>query len=216
MATGDWVLVVDADERIDDRLADDILAAASNTMPTAWRLKITNIFYGVEMRFGGPDDELPVRLFRRGGARYVGRVHERLDVDGDRTLPVLEHPLFHFSHPSVAHTLGKLGPYVERQAVELAAGPKVTISTAARMVGRQLLRRGLWKQAWRDGLPGLFFVGYVVFDRLAAAARAWEIQRGTTTTTTYRRWEQSLGIWSPGSGDRPCGDPDARPGVAAE
>ncbi len=95
-ARGDWILSVDADERVPSALREEILrtvqrpdACAAYTMPRK------NFFWGRWMAHGGfyPDEQL--RLFRRGQARFNEQaVHERLIVEG--SIGALESPLEHY------------------------------------------------------------------------------------------------------------------------
>src|SRR5207253_384302 len=105
-ATSDWILVVDADERVSNQLATSVLRAV-DTDAVAYAIPIQNYFYGHVSRWGGCREH-PVRLFRRGAARYDGDIHETLifadadaDADADAATGTLAEPLAHFSHRSI-------------------------------------------------------------------------------------------------------------------
>src|SRR3989442_9210630 len=97
-ATGDWILSLDADERVTPELracVEDILRgdgpAAGYSVPRR------NIFWGRWVRHGRLYPDRQMRLFRRGRGRFVDvEVHESVRVDG----PVerLEAPLLHASY----------------------------------------------------------------------------------------------------------------------
>jgi glycosyltransferase involved in cell wall biosynthesis len=109
LTEADWVLSVDADERVLSELAQEICSRVSTASPDtiAIRIPIRNYFYSQEMKHGGWVDETPARLFRQRAVAYEGLVHEttRHVVPGrtDR----LTTPLIHFSHRSVEQSLGK-------------------------------------------------------------------------------------------------------------
>lgn len=71
LATGDWILVVDADER----LAGAVRAAIANPRALAYQIEVRS-----ELGDGRTGSSFTTRLFRRG-LRYTGRVHEHVGED---------------------------------------------------------------------------------------------------------------------------------------
>ncbi|MGH6679253.1 MAG: glycosyltransferase family 2 protein, partial [Bradyrhizobium sp.] len=95
LATGDWVLSLDADEWIDAKFETRIRDAidASNA-PAAYRMPRRSRFCGRDVRFGGWSSDSVIRLFRRGRAHFSDDlVHESLTVDGptERLGVVIDH-----------------------------------------------------------------------------------------------------------------------------
>jgi glycosyltransferase involved in cell wall biosynthesis len=82
-ATGDWVINIDADERLSPALGQEIKARACREPPTVngFHLRFHNMFLGRRLRFGGHWSEWHLRLFRRDKAHYEGReIHEGISV----------------------------------------------------------------------------------------------------------------------------------------
>lgn len=107
LATGDWVLSIDADEVVTPRLREAILAAirAPGEADAFW-LRRRSCFAGKPLRFGDWSGDRVLRLFRRGAARFTDDlVHERLDYD--RPAPVLDGWLMHYTIDSLADALEK-------------------------------------------------------------------------------------------------------------
>ena len=74
--TGDWVLSLDADERLDPETKDDIRQCVAKDRVDIWYLRILNLYQGAD---AGGEVRL-ARLFRRvEGMKYVGRIHEQLE-----------------------------------------------------------------------------------------------------------------------------------------
>src|SRR5579864_7894177 len=95
LATGAWVLSIDADERATPKLADAIKAALSDSGADGWELPRRSSFCGRELRHSGWSPDYVLRLFRRGKAKFDDAlVHERVICDG----PVkrLDQPLLHY------------------------------------------------------------------------------------------------------------------------
>ena len=194
-ATGDWVLIVDADERVTDALAREVEAACRATGPeAAYRVPIENYFYGRRMRHGGWATELPMRLFRRSGATYTGDVHEVLTIPPGATVGTLSSPLVHFSHRSIIDSLRKSSSYVDLEARAMLAqgAPKVTAWRAARAAGRELAWRGVRRSGWRDGVPGVIETIYQPLVALAVHVRLWELQQSPSVPEKYADLERRL------------------------
>src|SRR5262245_59067155 len=82
-AHGDWVLSVDADERVPPSLAAEILAAIKNPAPTGYEINRLSTFLGRPMRHSGWFPDYVLRLVRREKARFSDDpVHERMICDG--------------------------------------------------------------------------------------------------------------------------------------
>lgn len=123
LATGRWVLSIDADERVDETLAaaiSRVVADDTTGGPAAWRLSRLSSFCGAWIRHGDWYPDRVVRLFRRGSARFSDdRVHERLLVDG----PVGDLPgeLLHHTMPDLHDALDKLNRYSSGRAADMQA-----------------------------------------------------------------------------------------------
>jgi glycosyltransferase involved in cell wall biosynthesis len=112
-ATGDWVLSIDADERVDEELAREIRAVITqeaDDVGAGYEVSRLSRFCGQWMRHGDWYPDRVLRLFRRGRGRFSDDlVHERLIVDG----PVrrLAGHLLHDSMPTLDDALDKLNRY---------------------------------------------------------------------------------------------------------
>lgn len=111
LATGDWVLSIDADERVGTDLAAEIRAAiASPDARDAYDMPRLSRYCGRYMRHGGWWPDRVTRLFRRGKARFSNDlVHERLVVDG--ATGSLRSPLMHEAFENLEEVLRKVDEY---------------------------------------------------------------------------------------------------------
>ena len=79
LATGEWVLSVDADERVSPELAAEIRRAVTEGLADAYEMPRLSTFCGRPMRHSGWYPDYVLRLFRRGRARFSDDlVHERV------------------------------------------------------------------------------------------------------------------------------------------
>jgi glycosyltransferase involved in cell wall biosynthesis len=111
LAKGQWVLSVDADERVNDALREEIMnAVARATGSSVYRFPRRSRYCGQFMQHSGWSPDWVIRLFRRGSAKFSDDlVHEKLvvrDEVGD-----LKSPLLHLSFPDFESVLDKANRY---------------------------------------------------------------------------------------------------------
>ncbi|MCX7150105.1 MAG: glycosyltransferase family 2 protein [Rhodocyclales bacterium] len=170
-ASHDWVLCVDADERVSERLRESILAAvtrpqsgipgtqsASAPKLAAYRFARCNRFMGRYLRHGEGYPDWSLRLFDRRRARWsADAVHEKVLVTGE--IATLQGDLLHESAESLETYLAKQNRYSTLAAQEaLASGKRATVvyllsSPVLRFIKFYFFRLGLL-----DGLPGLVHI----------------------------------------------------------
>lgn len=179
---GDWILSLDADERVSEALREEIRTTLQGGPGGAagFFLPRQNLFQGRWVRHGGLYPDWQLRLFRRGRGAFVERaVHESVRVDGPTAR--LRAPLIHESYRSVADAVGRLNRYSDLAAAELCAagrgGSPVDLLARPvwRFVSMYVLRTG-----FLDGWRGLVLAGlhaHYVFLR-AAKVRELRSERG--------------------------------------
>lgn len=109
-ATGDWVLSIDADERVGNELRDEIIALLQNPQGDAYEMPRLSSYCGRFIRHGGWRPDYVLRLFRRGRARFsADLVHEKVVFTG----PVgrLKNDLLHYSFRDLEQVLAVVNRY---------------------------------------------------------------------------------------------------------
>ena len=156
LATGDWILSIDADERPTPRLLDEIRRVTAASDRAAYRVPIRSTIFGRPVRYGGTQDDRPLRLFRRGRACWRGNVHEVLQTDGPTGL--LESWLEHRTLPDLAAFLAKVHRYTALEArARVRAGQPPGPCDAFWAPVREVFRRLVWKWGLLDGPAGWAF-----------------------------------------------------------
>jgi glycosyltransferase involved in cell wall biosynthesis len=144
-AKGDWVINIDADERLSAGLRDEIVERLREPAPdtTGFEIPFHHYFLGRRLRFAGTAGEKHLRLFRRDRARYgTEQVHEGIQVDG-RVQP-LRHHIAHLSYKDLTEYLDKCNHYTS-------------------MIAEKKYAQGVRFSAWHHArLPYEFFVRYVL------------------------------------------------------
>ena len=110
-ASGDWVLSIDADERVSPGLAAEINHVLAAPSADAYCLPWAVTIYGTRLDFGR-SGRAPLRLFRRDGVRFSDAlVHEKILLPADRRVRTLRGRLVHFTHRDFGHALQKGAQY---------------------------------------------------------------------------------------------------------
>lgn len=177
-ATGEWILVVDHDERITPELRLELEGLLSQPMSAAaYRVPRRNWFLGKEIRHGGWEQDRPIRLFPRTLRYDDKRVHERVLVEGK--VGVVRAPLLHYPYDSLDQYFAKQARYARDAARDLH-GRKRRVrahTVVTRSVGR-FVRMLLLKQGWRDGGHGVVLAALSAIGVVMRYARLWALQRG--------------------------------------
>lgn len=136
LAQGDWIVSLDADERVSDELRNEIVQAAARADADGYEMPRLSTFCGRPMRHSGWYPDYVLRVFRRGKARFSDDlVHERVVCEG-RTA-CLKSPLIHHPVLRLEEALSRMDRYSTAGADMLEASDRrISFSTG--------IVRGLW------------------------------------------------------------------------
>ncbi len=177
-AKHEWILWLDADERVTDGLGEEIRSVITGS-PSAAGFEVARraYFLGKWIRHCGWYPSTVVRLFKRSAARFDGsRVHEGLVVNG----PVgrLRNDLLHYTDHTLYHYLTKFNSYTTLAAEDLAdRGRRFSLADLLARPPYLFLKMYLLRRGFLDGMHGL------VLSLLSAAyvfckyAKLWDLQR---------------------------------------
>lgn len=174
-ATSDWVLSLDADERLTPALRAEIRQAV--TMPDAsiqaYSMPRRSSYCGQFMRHSGWWPDRVVRLFRRDSARFSDkRVHESLIVDG--RVAVLREPIAHRAILNLEDSIGKMDAYSTLGAEGLAArNARASLSKAVAKGLWTFFRTYILRLGFLDGRMGLVLAIANAEGAYYKYAKAW-------------------------------------------
>jgi len=201
-ATGEWLLYIDADERITPELKKTISVIARSLesaegrrgnldsktgLPrSATELAMTfqsykifrkNIILGHWLRHGGwwPD---PVhRLIKKSALKeWRGELHEYPVVGGD--VGIIDEPIIHLSKDSISEMVKNSRQFAPIEAeLKLKAGhPPVKIYHFVLAMWREFWTRGILKAGWLDGVVGIIEIFYQMFHQFTVYSILWQMQ----------------------------------------
>jgi len=151
----EWILFVDADERVPPALAEEIRAVtAEEREEVAWWIPRHNYIFGRLTLGAGWYPDYQLRLVRRGYAHWERPVHEVAVVDGPAGY--LQTPLIHYNYRDLADFIARQRRYIDVDAhALLEEGIRPRPYTPYTQAVRHFWWRFVTLRGMRDGLHGL-------------------------------------------------------------
>lgn len=180
-ASHDWVLCLDADERVSPALQVSIekalkTALTAGNAATAFRFPRCNRFLGRYLQHGEGYPDWSLRLFDRRQARWSDdAVHEKVVTQAK--VGELTGDLLHDSAESLASYLSKQNRYTTLAAeAALAAGKRASFGRIALSPLVRFIKFYVIRQGFRDGLPGLIHIAIGCFNSMMKYSKMLERQ----------------------------------------
>lgn len=195
-ASGDLILVIDADERVSLSLRDEIKQILSNKIYySAFEIPFHNYFLGKKMNYGGWNPEYHCRLFKKGEAFYKTDlpIHEKVKIKGK--IGVLNSYIYHLSHRNIASNLLKTQEraLLESDYLFIKNAPKVTGINLFFGLLRHFFERYVRAKGYKDGMEGLIEALYQTFSqKMIIQGMLWEKQRGKTSEKIYKEIDKMI------------------------
>ncbi len=176
LASNDWVLSIDADERVTDDLADEIISKDLNAYE-GYFIRRENYFFGKLITTCGWEKDYQLRLFKKSKTRVTEKlVHEGFEVEGNRTN--LENPLIHYPNQNLHQAIEKANKYSSLVAIEkFREGKeysllKLLFQPPVSFYHYYIARKGL-----KDGIHGFLLSFFHFLTNLMTITKLWEMHR---------------------------------------
>ncbi len=213
IAAHDWILSLDADERVSPELGAEIRALTEREpQERGYRIPRVSWYLGRWIRSTDWYPDYQLRLYDRRAGQWNGRpVHESVDLSGSPG--VLRQALQHYPYRDISHHLETIDRYTTLAADQwLSDGRRTNALEAAIHPLLAFLRNYLLRGGIRDGGAGLIVSilnSYYVFLKLA---KLWERQGGRGSRSTAG--DHAIGVRGRRPTDPPPQPPDATPRIA--
>ena len=177
LARGDWVLSIDADERVSQALAAELKAAIVEGKADGYEMPRRSSFLGRGMRHSGWYPDYVLRLFRRGAARFSDDiVHERVVCSGE--VRRLREPLIHHPVERLEDALSRIDRYSSASAEQLvASGRRVSFLSGFGHGLWTFLRIYIFRAGFLDGREGLLLAIANAEGSYYRYMKAWLLMR---------------------------------------
>ena len=153
-ARHDWILSLDADEELSPALQEELRRWKEQAAPAeAYAMPRKARYLGRWVLHSGWYPDPKRRLYRRDRARFAGRLHESLEVDG--LVGRFQGELYHYTFDTVSDHIEQINTYTSLAATELfAAGRRRWFLPLLVAPAWTFVRTYLLQQGFRDGYPG--------------------------------------------------------------
>lgn len=177
-ATHNWILFIDADERIPKKLKKEILKEIKSADGTAgFMIKRLYYFKQKRIRFSGFQTDTTYRLFKNGKVKYTEDkiVHELPIIDGSSK--ILRNNMLHYCFNSSAHYKSKMEHYAKLKALELFnKGKKPNVYHLYLRPVIKFITNYIFRLGVLDGIEGFkicYLSAYGVHFRFVELKKLW-------------------------------------------
>lgn len=175
----DWVLSVDADERVSPELAAEIrdVLSQSGGAEAGWSMPRKTYYLGRWITHGGWYPDRKLRLVRRGAGRWKGiNPHDHLAIAGP--VASLKGDLHHYTYRDISDHLATIDKFTTIAAREMHARGRghplahMLLNSLGKFLKMYLLRLG-----FLDGLAGFVVAVLASYYVFLKYAKLWELRR---------------------------------------
>lgn len=179
-AAHDWIFSIDADERVSEKLNEEI-ESIKRAEPGAdgYRISRLSTYMGRTIRHSGWYPNRQLRLFNRRKGRWNGReIHESVEMDGGSVIKALQHDILHFSIENAAHHHQMIGErYAPLAAMQLLRSGHKTSQLRVAIAGPlAFLRSYILRLGFLDGFPGLCIASFAAYHAYLKQVMLWELE----------------------------------------
>jgi glycosyltransferase involved in cell wall biosynthesis len=177
-ATGEWILILDADERVSKSLAKKLqeishLEAKANVVTIPRK----NIIFGKWIQHTGWWPDHQVRFFRKGSLIMPDQIHSKPVVNGEllQLDAKPEYSLTHFHYESISEFLIRMNRYTDIEVKEfMESGKEFLWTDIISKPFNEFLSRFFARSGYRDGLHGLVLAFLQSVSMLILTLKIWE------------------------------------------
>lgn len=179
-AKHDWVLIVDAEERVTPALADEMRTLLRAPMFDGYWMRRRNFFINKEIRHGTWRSDSVLRLFRRDKGRYQEKhVHSQVELKGQAGL--CQEAIIHYSFRSLDDYMRKVHRFSQGGALNMHSQGKR--SGVLKMITHGVggfLKSYVLKLGAMDGVEGFLIACLESYLAFLKYAKLWELQNRST------------------------------------
>lgn len=180
LASHEWVLYVDADERVTKELREGIQKAVMSNQPVSgYKIQRRSFMYGGWLRYGGLDNDWNIRLFRRTKASFtLVKVGEGVRVEG--TVAVLQGKLLHYTYPTVSVHVDKINRTTSGDG---QGRGRFSILHLFLSPLSKFIRMYFFQKGFLDGMRGFIWCSLSAWYNFLRDLKVWErVSEGTSSS----------------------------------
>jgi len=181
-AKHEWILSVDADERVSEELRasiENLRQQPDTSLADGYQVSRRTFYQGRWIKGGGWYPDRQLRLFKRGSGHWKKRhIHESVEMNSGSKIETLSGDLLHYTVRNAAYHHKMIGeryaPLAARQMFE--EGRRTTALKIASAAPSAFIRSLILKAGFRDGLAGLSIASFAAHHAFLKHLMLWEMQ----------------------------------------
>lgn len=192
-ASGDWLLYVDADERVLTPLKEEILKIIATTSCSAFAISRRNIIFGQEEKYGPFWPDWVIRLIKKDDfAGWMGDVHEYPKYKGQ--LGYTKNSFLHLTHRNVDQVIMKNLSWskIDAKLRFETSHPKMSSWRFLRILLTELFYQGVIRRGFFSGTVGTIDALLQTFSLITTYIRLWQLQQPKPLDEVYQEIDRRL------------------------
>ncbi len=179
-ATQKWVLFVDADERVPDKLREEmntfLIQGVKTSNISGFFIKRKDVLWGKMLKYGETGGIKLLRFAKKDSGIWTGKVHETWQVEGN--LSEMENYLIHFPHKTIDEFLSEINFYTSLRAKELyEKGIRGTVRNIILYPKGKFLKNYFLKLGFLDGIEGFILAIFMSLHSFLVRGKLWLLWR---------------------------------------
>jgi glycosyltransferase involved in cell wall biosynthesis len=168
----DWVLFVDADERIPKELAQEIIERLSVPKESGFLILRTDFMWDKELKHGDSGNTRLLRLFDKTKGGLKGKVHEVWETRGE--VGYINSPILHYPHPTITDFLKEINFYSTIRAEELhSRGKRTNFFLIVAYPKAKFIKNYFISMGFLDGTAGFVHAMLMSFYSFLVRGKLW-------------------------------------------
>src|SRR3989344_7658575 len=176
-ATGEWILLIDADEILPEALGLKLRRLAQHGVYSYYRIPRKNLLFGKWLSHSGWWPDYQIRLFKQGSVSWNDEIHSVPVTEGvGMDLPAEEkNALLHYNYATLEEYLTRLNRYTSQEAKQLVQDDYVfSWKNLVAKPGQEFLTRYFAWEGYKDGLHGLALAMLQAVSFAVVELKVWE------------------------------------------
>lgn len=188
-ATGDWILILDADEELTSKLTEKLKGITKKPEADYYRLPRKNIIFGKWIKHSRWWPDYNIRFFKKGYVSWSEIIHsvpvtrgKGLDLPAEEDIAII-----HYHYTSIEQYVERLNRYTsEHVKLKIKDGYKFEWPDLIKKPTGEFLSRYFQGEGYKDGIHGLALAGLQAFSELVLYLKVWQAQK-------FRKHKHELG-----------------------
>lgn len=188
-ATGEWILILDADEEISDSLAKKLKQIAKAGTADFYRLPRKNIIFGKWVKHSRWWSDHNIRFFKKGAVVWSEIIHsvpethgKGIDLEASEKLAII-----HYHYDSIEQYIRRMNVYTTEHAKLLIKdGYKFSWKDLIIKPTDEFLSRYFFGRGYKDGIHGMALSCLQAFSELVLYLKIWQAEKFREERTDVR------------------------------